>query len=97
MGNLLSNALLRQLLIFLRTNNINNQLSLKLKTFRVDVCCRWIQYSNGVERQQGITTKIYKVHATDKRHACIKAEDIASRDSSFNLGKPDEVTAIESF
>lgn len=79
-------------------NNQNKQkIRFIMKTFRVDVCCRWIQYINGQERQQGITTKIYKVHATDKRHACIKAEDMASRDSSFNLGKPDEVTAIESF
>lgn len=68
-----------------------------MKTFRVDVCCRWVQYIDGKERQQGITTKIYKVSAKDKYHAAIKAESIASNDKSFNLGKPDEVTAIEIF
>mgnify|MGYP007070709427 CR=1 FL=1 len=68
-----------------------------MKTFRVDVCCRWISWQNNQERQQGITTRIYKVHANDKHQASIKAEDMASRDGNFNLGKPDEVTAIEVF
>lgn len=68
-----------------------------MKSFRVDVCCRWVQYIDGKERQQGITTKIYKINAKDKHQAAIKAEEIALNDRSFNLGKPDEATTVEIF